>query len=371
LSKAIVSVINDLVTDQRVDRTCNTLVSLGYEVLLVGRRKHNSYALPQKKYKMFRFRMIFEKGFQFYAFFNLRLFFYLLFKKTSLLVANDLDTLLPNYLVSKFKKIPLVYDSHEYFTGVPELTERPFVQKTWKRIEKSIFPNLHDIITVNDSIAGLYKSEYGKDLTVVRNIPETRTVSKIKTRKELGLPENNRLVILQGSGINIQRGAEEAAEAMEYVNNACLLIVGGGDVIPVLKNLVERKALQEKVLFIPKQSPENLFHYTANADLGLTLDKDTNINYRFSLPNKLFDYIHAQIPILASPLAEVKKIIEGYDIGGCIDNHDPQHIASKIQFMLDDEQAYGNWKKNLKLAVEKLNWTQEQKKLTAIFQKYA
>lgn len=371
MKKAIVAVINDLVTDQRVDRTCNTLVTLGFDVHLVGRQKQNSYALPERKYKMFRFNMFFEKGPLFYAFFNFRLFFYLLFKKANLLFANDLDTLLPNYLVSKIKKIPLVYDSHEYFTGVPELTGRPFVQKTWKKIERSIFPKLKDIITVNKSIADLYKTEYGKDLTIIRNIPETRSVSNLKTRAASGLPENKQLIILQGSGINIQRGSEEAVEAMKYIENACLLIVGDGDVIPVLKQFVEKNGLKEKVLFIPKQSPENLFHYTANADLGLTLDKDTNINYRFSLPNKLFDYIHAGIPVLASPLLEVKKIIDEYGIGCCVETHDPEHIAEKIRYMLTDTKARDNWKKNLNFAATRLNWEEEQKKLIAVLQKYA
>lgn len=371
MKKAIVSVINDLVTDQRVDRTCNTLVALGFDVNLAGRRKKNSYALPERKYNMFRFRMIFEKGPLFYAFFNFRLFFYLLFKKADLLFANDLDTLLPNYLVSRIKRVPLVYDSHEYFTGVPELAGRPFVQKTWRKIERYIFPKLKDIITVNKSIADLYKAEYGKELTIVRNIPATRSVSGVKTRAALGLPENKQLIILQGSGINIQRGAEEAVEAMNFIENACLLIVGDGDVIPLLKQSVEKNGLKEKVLFIPKQSPENLIHYTASSDLGLTLDKDTNINYRFSLPNKLFDYIHAQIPILASPLVEVKNIIDEFGIGSCIETHKPEHIAEKIRFMLSDKESRDIWKKNLKLAAEKLNWQEEQKKLISVLQKYA
>lgn len=371
MKKAIVSVINDLVTDQRVDRTCNTLVSLGFDVTLVGRRKKNSYLLPKRNYGMFRFSMLFEKGPLFYAFFNVRLFFFLLFKKTDLLFANDLDTLLPNYLVSRIRKIPLVYDSHEYFTGVPELTGRPMVQKIWKSIERAIFPKLKAVITVNQSIADLYRTEYHKELTIVRNIPETRPLNNIKNRNELNLPENKKIMILQGSGINIQRGSEEAVEAVKYIENACLLIVGDGDVLPLLKKYVAENKMEDKVIFIPKQSPENLIHYTANANLGLTLDKDTNINYRFSLPNKLFDYIHAGVPVLASPLVEIQKIITEYNIGCCIENHNPKHIAEKMQFMLADSPDRENWKKNLIFAAKQLNWEEEQKKLIAVLQHHA
>ena len=371
MKKAIVSVINDLVTDQRVNRSCSTLGTLGFEVLLVGRRKKNSYTLQARTYRMFRFAMLFERGPLFYAFFNVRLFFFLLFKKADMLLANDLDTLLPNFLVSKIKKIPLIYDTHEYFTGVPELSGRPVVRKIWKSIERAIFPKLKDIITVNQSIANLYKTEYGKDLTVVRNIPETRPLINIKNRKDLNLPEHKKIIILQGSGINIQRGSEEAVEAMKYIDNACLLIVGDGDVLPLLKKYVAENLMEDKVIFIPKQSPENLIHYTANANLGLTLDKDTNINYRFSLPNKLFDYIHAGIPVLASPLVEIEKIITEFNIGCCIESHNPKHIAEKMQFMLADSPVRDDWKKNLTFAAKQLNWKEEQKKLIAVLQHHA
>jgi glycosyltransferase involved in cell wall biosynthesis len=371
LKKAIVSVINDLVTDQRVDRTCMTLVKLGFTVLLVGRRKKNSYDLPERKYRMHRFRMIFEKGPLFYAFYNIRLFFLLLFKKADLLFANDLDTLLPNYLVSRVKNIPLVYDSHEYFTEVPELVDRPFVQKTWKRIEGFVFPKLKDIITVNESIAQLYKKQYHKTLSVVRNVSPRVSHDKVKSRKDLGLPEDKHIIILQGAGINIDRGSEEALAAMEFIDNAILLIVGDGDVIPMLKEKAKEARYKDKVMFIPKQPFAQLFEYTVNAEIGLTLDKDSNINYRFSLPNKIFDYIHAGIPILASPLTEVKHIIDEFQIGCTIETHDAGHIADKMKFMLSDINSREMWKKNLTLASEKLNWENEELILLKVLQKYA
>jgi glycosyltransferase involved in cell wall biosynthesis len=299
------------------------------------------------------------------------LFFLLLFRKSDLLFANDLDTLLPNYLVSRLKNIPLIYDSHEYFTEVPELIGRPFVQKTWKRIEGFVFPKLKDIITVNSSIAGLYENQYHKTLTVVRNISPKGSFAHVSSRTELNLPKDKHLIILQGAGINIDRGTEEALEAMQYIENAVLMIVGDGDVIPMLKEKSKEARFKDKVLFIPKQPFEQLYQYTFNADLGLTLDKDTNINYRYSLPNKLFDYIHAGIPILASPLFEVKQIIDDYQIGCTIDNFDPQHIAEKMQFMLTDTNSREMWKKNLILASEKLNWQNEEQILLEVLRKYA
>jgi len=370
MKKAIISVTNDLVTDRRVDKTCTTLVKLGFDVTLIGRRRRDSMKLQSRKYKTRRMFLLFEKGPLFYAEYNTRLFFFLLFHRAHLLVANDLDTLWPNWLVSRLKKADIVYDSHEYYTGTPELVNRPSVQKFWKRIERRIFPKLKDVITVNNSIAGLYEEEYGIKLHVVRNIPPTINIEEALSRKDLNLPENKRIILLQGAGINIQRGAEEAVQAMQSIDDAILLIIGGGDVIHILIEMVTDLGLTEKVFFIPKQPFERLYHYTKCADIGITIDKDTNINYRFSLPNKLFDYIHAGIPVLASRLIEIQQIIEDYNIGTLTENHDPQHIASKINEMFADEQRLMKWKQNTNIAAKELCWEEEEKVLISIYQKY-
>lgn len=368
--KVIVSVINDLFSDQRVHKMCCTLTEMGFEVLLVGRKLPNSLPLQTRPYKTKRMKLIFTRGPWFYAEFNIRLFLFLLFSKANVLVANDLDTLLANYLIKKIKCSNLVYDSHEYFTEVPELVARPKIQKVWERIEKRIFPKLKDIITVNQSIADLYEKKYNKKLNIVRNIPPQHKPELKFTKEELGLPTDKRIIILQGSGINIQRGSEELIEAMLYVENAVLLIIGGGDVIEFLKQMVTEKQLQDKVMFIAKQPYDKLLNYTALSDLGCTLDKDTNINYRFSLPNKLFDYIRAEIPILASRLFEIQKIIEHYNIGDFIDTHEPKHIAAKINEMLSDSAKAQMYKQNLSKASAELCWENEAKVVKEIYRKF-
>lgn len=369
--RAIISVINDLVTDQRVDKTASVLVDLGFEVLMVGRRKIDSPKMPERVYETIRMRLLWEKGPLFYAEYNIRLFFLLLSRPAELLVSNDLDTLLPNYLLHKLKHIPIVYDSHEYYTETPELVNRPKVQRIWKWIEKSIVPKLKNCITVNASIANLFEQEYHVTFKIVRNIPRLRENRVIPSRAELNLPEDKKIILMQGSGINVQRGAEEAVEALQYLDNVLLLIIGGGDVLPTLKDMVISLALENKVKFIPRQSPEKLAGYTSNADIGLTIDKDTNINYRFSLPNKLFDYIYAGVPVLATPLVELKNIIQHYQIGNFIENHDPKHIAATIKEMLQDEEQLKIYKENTRKAALELNWDQEKKTFIKIFEPYA
>ncbi len=286
-----------------------------------------------------------------------------------MLFSNDLDTLLPNYIVSKIKRVPVIYDSHEYFTGVPELMEHPFKRSIWKRLEKLLIPGLKYMFTVNDSIAKLYKDEFGTDVHVIRNLPMKKNLPEKVTRESLGLPSGKSIILLQGAGININRGAEEAIQAMAHIDNCLLLIIGGGDAIESLKRLAQELNLSEKVRFIPKLPFEELMQYTTHADIGLSIDKDTNINYKYSLPNKLFDYIQAEVPVLASPLIEIKKIIDEYQVGVCIESHSPEEIASKINYMLTDKVRWNVWKTNEGKAKEVLCWENEKKNLIETLKK--
>ena len=365
MKKVFLSVTNDLVTDNRVHKICTTLSEIGFEVTLVGRKLKNSLPL-ERSYHTHRMKLIFIKGPLFYAEYNIRLFLYLLFQKADILVANDLDTLLANYLASVFRKRKLVYDSHEYFTGVPEIVNRPFVKASWESIEKWIFPKLEVIYTVNESIARLYKDQYGKEIKVIRNVSTKLEHKTKKTRENLGLPRDKNIIILQGAGINIDRGGEEAVQAMQYVDNAIFLIIGGGDVIDTLKEMVAELNLKDKVKLLGKLPYMEMMQYTQNADLGLTLDKDTNINYRYSLPNKVFDYIQAGIPVLASNLVEVANVVKSYKVGEIVESHEPHLIAKKMTEMLNESRK-AEWKENLKAAAEELCWEKESSKLKEIY----
>ncbi|MFW5706528.1 MAG: glycosyltransferase, partial [Bacteroidota bacterium] len=171
MKRACVSVTNDLATDQRVQKVCDFLTRLGFQVTMIGVKRPKSLPVKHLPFKTFRFKIVFQKGFLFYAEYNIKLFFYLLFSRCNLFVANDLDTLAPNFLASRLRFRNLVYDSHEFFLGSTEIENRPFVRRFWAAIERLIFPRLKHVITVNHSIADLYEKRYGNRPKVVRNLP--------------------------------------------------------------------------------------------------------------------------------------------------------------------------------------------------------
>src|ERR1700712_475036 len=116
--KVIVTVISDLVTDYRVHRVCQTLHENGFSVTLVGRRNKFTYGIKDRDYQVHRFHMWFRGSFLFYLEFNLRLFFWLLFKKFDIYLGNDLDVMPATAVSAWMKRKPLVYDTHEYFLGM-------------------------------------------------------------------------------------------------------------------------------------------------------------------------------------------------------------------------------------------------------------
>ena len=353
MKRIIVSVTNDLTTDQRVDKVCNTLSKMGFKVLLIGRKFKNSEKL-NRNYNTFRFKLLFNKGFLFYAEYNLRLFFKLFFIKKEILLSNDLDTLLPNYLISKIFKTKLVYDSHELFTEVPELINRPFVQNFWLTIEKNILPNIKNCYTVSKSISLYYNLEYNTNFKVIRNLPFA--INKTSTSTFTFENNNKKIIIYQGA-VNKARGLELIITTMQYIENTILVIIGSGDIEIKLLQQIRVLDLDEKVKLISKITPKELQELTPLADLGISIEENFGLNYKFALPNKLFDYIQAKVPVLISDLLEMKNIVQKYGVGEIVKDRNPEKLAIQITAILQKNNDY--YSSNLENASQELTWENE------------
>src|SRR5579872_3024479 len=160
--RVVISVISDLVTDQRVHKVSLSLHEAGYSVLLIGARYKRSLGLGPRPYSTHRIRMLFHKKVFRYAEFNTRLFLLLLFTPGDVFLGNDLDALPGVWLAARLRRKPVVYDTHEYYLGMPELEGRHFVKKCWQRIERFLFPRVQHVYTICDSFAELYRRDYGK-----------------------------------------------------------------------------------------------------------------------------------------------------------------------------------------------------------------
>jgi glycosyltransferase involved in cell wall biosynthesis len=201
------------------------LLNDGYRVLLIGRKLKNSIPIS-RDYKTKRIQLLFNQGFLFYAEYNFRIFLLLFFSKKDILLSNDLDSLFANYAVSVLQNKKLVYDSHELFPEIPELVHRPFVKKFWSSLEKLLLPKLKNTYTVCKSIADYYNERYATNFKIVRNLP---TFKKVEVGKLSFSMDDKKIIIYQGA-LNIGRGLELMIDAMEYLENYLLIIVGNGDI---------------------------------------------------------------------------------------------------------------------------------------------
>ncbi|MFY8003839.1 MAG: hypothetical protein ACOVNR_03320, partial [Chitinophagaceae bacterium] len=148
----IFSVTNDLSYDQRMQRICTTLTTNGYNVLLIGRKRKSSIPLQLLPFQQKRLNCFFDKGMFFYTEYNIKLFFYLLFKPADALCAIDLDTIVPVWAVSAIKKLPRLYDAHELFTEQKEIISRKHIHRFWLTIEQFAVPKFKNGYTVNEFI---------------------------------------------------------------------------------------------------------------------------------------------------------------------------------------------------------------------------
>lgn len=351
----IIAVTNDLVTDQRVFRVSQTLVEAGYRITLVGRRLAHSPTLKHP-FKVKRFKLLFTKGAMFYACYNIRLFFFLLCHKFDAVLANDLDTLTASFFASKLKRKVLIYDSHEYFTEVPELLGRDFQKNTWLWLEKFMLPKIKQAFTVSPSIAQAYNDKYGTDFNVVRNLPFKRDEVHNERKKVL---------IYQGA-LNLGRGIELMIQALPYLPEYKLWIAGTGDIEEKLKQQVFVLSLEKQVVFLGRLPMEQLHQKTVQATLGLSLEENTGLNYYYALPNKVFDYVQARVPVIVADLPEMRTLTEQYGFGEVLMERNPKALATLVNKMTASAEYYQTYMEQTRKAAATLHWENEKQAFLSI-----
>jgi glycosyltransferase involved in cell wall biosynthesis len=356
------AVTSDIYTDMRVNKVATFLSYNNFQVQVVGRNTSDfELKVP---FETIRFNMWFHRSFLFYLEYNLRFFFYGLFRKADVIVSNDLDTLFACTLLSKIKRVPLIYDSHEYFTESVGLQGRNRVRAFWLWIERTCMPAVSKAYTVSQPIADAYKTKYKIDFKLVRNFPSSESF----TSSELNTFFHGRTVILYQGVFNPNRGLEETIQAMHYLDDTYLFVlVGYGELEEKLKSLTNQLNLQHKVHFTGKLPYEKMMQFTYQADLGIALEAPVGKSFEYSLPNKVFDYIHASLPFISLGTPEVKKIIEQDEIGVIISNNQPETIASEIEKLLNDIDLYQRIQHNQRRVRQNYTWENEEKVLREIY----
>lgn len=357
MKRIFFTVTNDLSYDQRMQRICTTLAENGYAVTLVGRKLNSSIPLTEKKYRQKRIRCWFMKGKLFYFEYNLRLTIYLLFQKMDAVCAIDLDSIIPCHTISRWKRIPKIYDAHELFTEMKEVITRPQIKKVWKKVEKRYVPKFKLGYTVSESIADEFEKRYGVKYQTIRNLPV------LKPLHETLLHE--KFILYQGA-VNEARGFEFLIPALKEVN-CKLVICGDGNFMPKLKSLIAEYKLENKIDLKGFMPPDEIRKISQQATIGMALAEKEGLNQYLALPNKFFDYVHAGLPQITMNYPEYVKINNQFEVAILLEDLDPKKIAAAINNLLSDEKLHRKLKNNCIKAREELNWQIEEKKLIAFY----
>ncbi|WP_294249100.1 glycosyltransferase [uncultured Chryseobacterium sp.] len=356
--KIITSAFSNLSNDQRIEKAGRTLYENGYDIELIGNNWGGEGALS-RPYPCSRIPLASSSLKTAYFEFNWKLYRILKKKadRDTVLYANDLDALLPNYLVSEKLNIPLVFDSHEIFSEMPAIQGK-MSQKLWRYLEKSVVPDIKFMITASQSYSEWFKKTYGVNAVVVQNAPR-------KLYDITEIPDNHPRIILYQGALNPFRGIDKAIMAMHHLDDAVFKIAGDGPMKKEYESMVIREKLHDKVEFLGKLPPDELRKVTLTADCGMSIEENGGASYYYSLPNKVLDCIQARVPLILSGLPEMQRIRSRFDIGEIIADHRPESIAVALRKVL--EKGRKNYRPELEKAAGLLCWENEEPKLLQVF----
>lgn len=296
----------------------------------------------------------------------LNMIYYGLKKKYDIYHSNDLNTLPQGYICSKIlRRKKLVYDSHEVQTSRTGYGKNIYyIEKFFvKRVDKMIMTTK----TRADYVEDLYKNIKPE---IIHNYPfytgDDSIENKYDLHEMLDIPKDKRILLYQG-GVQQGRGLERIIEATPYFNDGIVVFIGAGKLKPKIIEMVKEMNLEEKVKFLDKVPVDELKYYTAAAYLGFQVLNNVCFNHYSALSNKLFEYIMSEVPVVACDFPEIKRIVNGEEIGISIDSHNPRQIGDAVNALLENGKYYKMAKENCKAAKLKYNWNNEKENFVKIY----
>ena len=278
--------------------------------------------------------------------------------------AHDLNTLLMAWTASRLRRARLVYDTHEV------ATDRTGLKFRWwgAFLEGRLIRRADRVICTTQTRADFTQRRYGiAPPVVLRNLPAylEPTCSGI-AQERMGLSADTKLVLYQG-GMQVQRGLEELLEAATRIEGGVVLMLGSGRLKPALMERAESLGLEGKVYFHDAVPVDELPEWTACAYVGMQLLQDTCFNHHSSLSNKLLEYLMAGVPVVASDLPEMRRVIEDTGAGVLIDASKPEAIAEAVNRMLVEEGSREEMARRAREARGRYSWEREQQVLTDLY----
>ncbi len=278
--------------------------------------------------------------------------------------AEDIYTLPFVAFYAKMKKGKLIYNSRELYAFLGGHSKKKYLSFLLKTLERLLIKKCDLVLTTGEMDTQFLEKMYSiSNVVTIRNIPAYHSPDKIADiRKELNISNDKILLLYQGVLLN-GRGIPKIFNAVSKIPNTALLILGDGEQRDNFKNLASVLGITDRVYFYGMVRHSELINYTAAADIGLAIIENISMSYYYALPNKLFEYIMAGLPVISCNLPQMKKIVDDYKVGVCVDAEDGNEITKTIEEMIKDKNSLVQYRQNCLAAAKELNWQKEFEKL--------
>lgn len=279
--------------------------------------------------------------------------------------AHDVNTLPTAWLAARLSRARLVYDAHEISTSREGYSS---FRKLVGLVEKALMPRADGTITTTEARAKFFARAYGiaRPLVLQNRPREQRPQASERIRHELGLIESWPIVLYQG-GVQQGRGLERLVRVAAQVPGAYFVFIGGGRLDASLRLIAQELRLEDRVRFIPTVALADLPSYTASADIGVQPIENTCLNHYTTDSNKLFEYVQAGLPVVASDLPEIRRIVRQHDLGLLVTAGDSEALAVALRRMVGDAQLRAHHAARARAAAPALSWEVQEHLLVELY----
>lgn len=384
---------NDFCNDARVLKEAQTLAKNGYHVTinachvpgktkpvemiedgitvrrvwlsLFKRRKVNKPAASASSHGRSAFSLVLQilgrcRG-------HVALLFNVVRQRPDVVHAHDVNTLPTAWLAAKLSRARLIYDAHEISTSREGYAG---LRRLVAWVEGALMPRAHGTITTTDARAKFFARAYGVGRPVIlQNRPRKQSVQgSTRIRDELGLVEPWPIVVYQG-GVQQGRGLERLVRVAALVPNAYFVFIGGGRLDASLRSITAELGLEGRVRFIPTVALAELPDYTASASIGVQPIESTCLNHYTTDSNKLFEYVQAGLPVVASDLPEIRRVVREHDLGLLVPPGDTDALAAALRALAADQDKRNFYAGQSIKAAAVLNWEEQEGELLALYER--
>ncbi len=355
--------------DTHVTNLTNSLIADGFDVKVIS----FDWTTPNFETvlgKISIFKLIKSKNsIPYYLKFISILFKELSKSNSSIYIAEDIFTLPLTTFFAKKRKSKLYYNSREFYAFLAVLRNRPVVQSIISNLEKFFIKKTDKVLVTGDGDSEFLEKFYNiKNTIVIRNLPiKQKAFDKKNFHKMLNIPVKDTILLYQGVILE-GRGFKPLLKAMQKVDNCSLVVLGTGVFQSKYEKFAVELGIENRVHFLGNIEQNELINYTSAADIGIALIENISKSYYYALPNKLFEYIMAGLPVLISNLPQMKKVVLDYEVGEIVNLENLDEVANKLKMLIEDKNKLDFYKQKTILASDELNWQSEYQKIRHIFE---